>query len=486
MMRRLVPAVVVAAAVATGLGLAGLSGGHGLPAPITSRAPHTPHLLRINRTALECVSVDCGPYTATLNWSLPAFQGLTGYNLLLNGSQVSTSLSSPFVFSGLDCGTTVTLGVQPHGTSTTGSTYSTSYTSPACGVAPSELTEPVVSGTVSTGSVLTTTNGTWSGTTPTLGYQWQDCGTDGASCSNITGATSSTYTVASGDAGHSIEAVVTATNGIGSASAGAPIVPLMDEFSGSSVNTDIWIPLNQQGDTSNNEFECYLPSHLSEGGGDLTESATFDSTGQVCPSGTPNDAGCTGTCATVQGGGTDHWLSGNVEEKQTTFLYGTITARVKMAGPARTAWPAVWLLGAACQSPNFLTGAGYYCGATPPAHNWPQDGLDAAEIDVAEGNSGSLTSMLENVFNSTGSVSSACGATVTDYSANFHTYELDWTAGSIVFKVDGTIIPACGITGAGVPSHPMFAMIDTAIHPTTAVSGDLPASTIVDWVHISH
>lgn len=439
-----------------------------------------------SRALTACASVDCGPYAAALNWGPLGFPSTTGYLVTLNGSQVADVASSPYTFIGLDCGATFTLGVQPHNAGGgTGTLISVSYTSPACGAAPSNSAEPVVSGTVATGNALTTTNGTWTGS-PSFTYQWQDCGTDGTSCSNIGGATSSSYTVASGDAGHSVEAVVTATNTFGSASANAPIVPLMDEFSGSSVNTDIWIPINQQGDTSNNEFECYLPSQLSEGGGSLTETATFDGTGVTCPAGTPNDPGCTSTCATVQSGGAAHWLSGNVQEKQTAFLYGTVTARAKMAGPARTPWPAIWLLGAACQSPNFLTGAGYYCGATPPAHNWPQDALSAAEIDVAEGNSGSLTSMLENVFNSTGSVSSACGATVTDYSQNFHTYELDWTVGSIVFKVDGTTIPACGITGAGVPSHPMFLMIDNAIHPSTAVSGDLPASTVVDWVHVSH
>ena len=45
---------------------------------------------------------------------------------------------------------------------------------------------------------------------------WQDCDSSGNNCTNISGATSSSYTLASGDVGHTIRAVVTATNTGGS------------------------------------------------------------------------------------------------------------------------------------------------------------------------------------------------------------------------------------------------------------------------------
>lgn len=83
----------------------------------------------------QCVSTDCGPYDVTLNWTLPPYQGTTGYNLLLNGSQVGTASSSPFTFFGMDCGTTDTLGVEAHdGSGNHGPLWTTSYTTPSCPV----------------------------------------------------------------------------------------------------------------------------------------------------------------------------------------------------------------------------------------------------------------------------------------------------------------------------------------------------------------
>lgn len=81
-------------------------------------------------------------------------------------------------------------------------------------IQPVNLTVPVVSGTETVGSTLTSTTGTWTGTpTPTYTYQWQ------RGVSNISGATSSSYTIQVADAGSTLRCVVTATNVAGSASA---------------------------------------------------------------------------------------------------------------------------------------------------------------------------------------------------------------------------------------------------------------------------
>ena len=48
----------------------------------------------------------------TLSWTASSDNvGVTGYRLYLGGSQVGTSLSTSYVFSGLTCGTSYTLGV---------------------------------------------------------------------------------------------------------------------------------------------------------------------------------------------------------------------------------------------------------------------------------------------------------------------------------------------------------------------------------------
>lgn len=80
--------------------------------------------------------------------------------------------------------------------------------------APVNTVAPAVTGTASPDSVLTTTNGTWTGSpTPTFTYQWQRVTT------NIGGATSSTYTVQNADLGSTLRCVVTATNALGAVSA---------------------------------------------------------------------------------------------------------------------------------------------------------------------------------------------------------------------------------------------------------------------------
>src|SRR6185437_2490471 len=84
---------------------------------------------------------------------------------------------------------------------------------------PSNSALPVVSGTAKQGQALTTTNGTWSNSPTSYKYAWQDCDSSGNNCTAISGASSSSYTLAAGDVGHTIRSVVTATNAGGSGSA---------------------------------------------------------------------------------------------------------------------------------------------------------------------------------------------------------------------------------------------------------------------------
>ena len=87
---------------------------------------------------------------------------------------------------------------------------------PAKEPAPHNSALPAVGGTLTVGEILSTTRGTWSGSPTSYGYQWQDCNSSGASCSNIAGASSSAYTLSVGDVGHTVRGVVTATNAGGS------------------------------------------------------------------------------------------------------------------------------------------------------------------------------------------------------------------------------------------------------------------------------
>ena len=81
-------------------------------------------------------------------------------------------------------------------------------------VLPVNTVAPVISGSTSLGSVLSSTTGTWTGTpTITFAYQWYR----GATL--ITGATSSTYTIVVADSAAALTCQVTATNSAGSVSA---------------------------------------------------------------------------------------------------------------------------------------------------------------------------------------------------------------------------------------------------------------------------
>jgi hypothetical protein len=73
-----------------------------------------------------------------------------------------------------------------------------------------------VSGTARSGYLLTASTGAWTGTAPiSYSYQWQrDSGTSHAWVA-ISGATSSTYTLGSGDAGYEVRVLVVASNAYG-------------------------------------------------------------------------------------------------------------------------------------------------------------------------------------------------------------------------------------------------------------------------------
>ena len=92
---------------------------------------------------------------------------------------------------------------------TTGWKIFESGTKPHILVAPTAPT-----GTAQVGSVLTADNGTWTGSPTSYSYQWKNS-PDGTTWTNISGATSSTYTLQSGDATLYVACEITAANSNG-------------------------------------------------------------------------------------------------------------------------------------------------------------------------------------------------------------------------------------------------------------------------------
>jgi len=86
--------------------------------------------------------------------------------------------------------------------------------------APANTAAPTVTGTPARGSVLAATPGTWSPTGTSYSYQWQRSAAGGTGTwTNISGATTASYTPTLGDEGAKLRVVVTATNGSGIGSA---------------------------------------------------------------------------------------------------------------------------------------------------------------------------------------------------------------------------------------------------------------------------
>ncbi len=92
------------------------------------------------------------------------------------------------------------------------------------GQLPVSTEAPAITGSHVVGVRLAVSNGKWSGSPVSYGYQWERCNAAGGECAAIAGATNANYVVASGDAGHTLVAVVTATNGGGSVSTSASVL----------------------------------------------------------------------------------------------------------------------------------------------------------------------------------------------------------------------------------------------------------------------
>jgi hypothetical protein len=151
------------------------------------------------------------PFSYTYQWELCSGAGESCAN-------ISGATSSSYALGRSDVGDTLRIVVTAKnsvGSSSATSTQSAVVTA----LAPSNTSPPAISGTAQDGQTLTASTGMWSGTPPlTYAYQWQSCNSAGESCTNISGATGSTYVLGHGDVGTTLRVVVTATNSAGSAS----------------------------------------------------------------------------------------------------------------------------------------------------------------------------------------------------------------------------------------------------------------------------
>ena len=208
--------------------------------------------------------------------------------------------------------------------------------------------------------------------------------------------------------------------------------------------------LDRPGDASNQELQCYRPANAAVTGGNLVTT-------------TKVDGSCSG----------HRYTSAMVQWRQFAFTYGTLEFRARMAGGTGT-WPAVWMLGSNCQQSNITTPDNV------GTCHWPEPGSD--EIDVTEVFGGSTTTVNQGLISTAGN--DGCRPEVSDVSADWHTYQLVWAPGSLTWTIDGTT--TCTVT-SGVPSTPMFVMINTAVGGVgggTVDDATLPQQNLIDYVRV--
>jgi hypothetical protein len=106
---------------------------------------------------------------------------------------------------------------------------------------PTNTAPPVISGSAVEGSVLSTSNGTWSGSPTSYTYAWSKqnpCGPGAGT--RIAGATGSSYTVQGTDVGYQLYSVVTAINASGAVTAYSSCTPTVVSATSSGGSCDLY------------------------------------------------------------------------------------------------------------------------------------------------------------------------------------------------------------------------------------------------------
>ncbi len=133
---------------------------------------------------------------------------------------ISGATSQTYVLASAQVGKFVRVQVRATKSTYTEVIYSaatTAITGTVTGLVISNTSAPFLSGVWAEGSTLTTSTGSWSAS-GTFTYKWQ-ISSDGSSWSDISGATTSSYTIVSGDARKFIRSVVTITSSTGAGTA---------------------------------------------------------------------------------------------------------------------------------------------------------------------------------------------------------------------------------------------------------------------------
>ncbi len=201
-----------------------------LPAPTNTAAP------AISGTATQGQTLTTSKGTWTGSPTSYAYQWRDCNTSGASCANISGATSSSYTLTSNEVGDTVRVVVTATngGGSTAATSSQTGVVASSAPSAPTNTTAPAISGTATQGQSLSASQGTWTGSPTSYAYQWEDCNTSGSGCANISGATSSSYTLTSNEVGDTLRVAVTATNGGGSASATSAASAVVAAASGGS------------------------------------------------------------------------------------------------------------------------------------------------------------------------------------------------------------------------------------------------------------
>jgi beta-glucanase (GH16 family) len=218
-----------------------------------------------------------------------------------------------------------------------------------------------------------------------------------------------------------------------------------DEFDGLSLDTTKWHPHDHFCGVRNDELQAYMPENITVANGLCREK---------CEKRTVNYGYC-GQPSIVK----DYASAMMVTMDKFDQKFGYFEMRCKIP-KGKGLWPAFWLL---------------------PYNKWPPE-IDILEILCHEPNKIYMT----NHYTVNGQHQSKGGAwTGSDFSADFHTFGVEWDSSKIVWYVDG--VERFRST-SGVPAEPFFILVNLALGGAWPGAPDsttiLPAYFDIDWVRV--
>ena len=230
-----------------------------------------------------------------------------------------------------------------------------------------------------------------------------------------------------------------------------------DEFGGTTLDGQKWHTCHWWASTTcsietNNELELYTRNNVSVADGALKLQARREN-------------------AVAWNGRTYSYTSGMVStggkvdeiDPGFVFTYGYVEARVKVP-KGQGLWPALWLL--------------------PANHEWPP------EIDVMEilGDEPTVTHMHYHYLRPDGSHADVGSSWAgPDFSADWHTFAVDWSPEALVWYVDG-VERARFTDAANITSEPSYVLLNLAVGGTWPGAPDastpFPSDYLVDYVRV--